>query len=181
MAGFVLKRSDIFPIGTSVGAYPASARLAGDRDAAPAAAAAVESQTVDAAGTATFVALAADTDYLFYALVGGQHRMTRGRTKTVTGPTSVQGAQGRAVGVATTTSGSAALTAVSATTGAFQVGQYVSGVGIPAGTYLIAGSGASWTMSAAATASGVGVAMEGHRAYSWRATVMRRRVAAGTS
>jgi hypothetical protein len=179
MASFTLNRSDLFPVGTTVGAYPFTA---GRRfqDLAPSQPA-TESQVVAVNGQAAFVALAADTDYLFYAFVGGQHRMTRGRTKTPTGVGSVQGAQGRAVGVATTSSGSTGLTGVSASSGAFQVGQQVSGPGIPAGTYLTGGSGASWTMSDKATASGVGAAVEGHRAYSWRAQVMRRRVAVGTS
>lgn len=181
MAGFILKRSDIFPIGTSVGAYPLLAAKHPGQDMAPAAAAAVESQTVDAAGTATFVALAADTDYVFYANVSGQHRQTKGRTKTVTGTSSVRGALGQAVGVATTSSGSASLTAVSATTGAFSIGQLISGPGIPAGARLIAGSGAAWTMDTKATASAVGAAVVADAGRSWAATVKARRVAVGTS
>lgn len=181
MATFVLKRSDLFPVGTSVGAYPASAARRSSQDMAPAAAAATESQVVDAAGTATFVALAADTDYVFYALVGGQHRYTKGRTKTATGVSSVRGALGQATGTANTTSGSAALSSVTATTGAFQVGQLISGPGIPAGTTLIAGSGASWTMSAKATATGTGVAVQADAGRTWAARLKARRVAIGTS
>lgn len=79
MAGFALaEREDWFPIGTSVGAYlPAQRRPYMKSSPLPPAApegAAVESQTISAAGTATWVALTALTEYELYAAVGGQHR-----------------------------------------------------------------------------------------------------------
>jgi hypothetical protein len=179
MASFNLARSDLFPVGTSVAAYPAAA-LRKSEDSVPSGAA-TESQVVGATGVAAFVALAADTDYVFFAVVGGQKRMTKGRTKTATGAQSVRGALGQATGVATTSSGSASLTAVSASTGAFAVGQLISGPGIPAGARLISGSGASWTMDTKATASGVGVAVVADAGNTWAARVKARRVAVGTS
>jgi hypothetical protein len=83
MAGFTLSKcEDYYPIGTSVGAYlPAQRRPyrpdGGGTPVRPAAApegAAVESQVVTAGGQAAFVALAASTKYVLYALVGGVHR-----------------------------------------------------------------------------------------------------------
>ena len=76
----------LFPIGTSVAAYPVSNWTNGiiDTSAVPLGSA-TETQTVDA-GTATtapvgaFVALAASTSYVAYASVGGRKRYVRFHT-----------------------------------------------------------------------------------------------------
>lgn len=189
-----LSRSDAFPVGTSVGIYPFTARRYGQ----PPTAAVIASGTVDAAGalSVTNAGILQGADYVAYAAVNGEHRYVTVRsTLDVT-------ATGRATGTATTTSGSAALTSVSASTGAFAIGQRVAGTGIPGGTFLIAGSGGSWTMSGPASASAAGVAIEGHGANPavtggtgqigqslvpvtvstrWQAKVRQRRAAIGTS
>lgn len=168
MPNLVVNRPDRFPNGTVVDAYPASARKA--RGDLPPGGPILETQTV-ASNIATFTTLAADTPYTFYAAATGQYLNQRLSTTDL----------GKAVGTGDTTSGSAALATVAATSGTFQIGQRITGPGIPPGTFLIAGSGASWTMSDKATASATGVALEGHGAYRWRARLMRRRAALGTS
>lgn len=65
-----LNRSDRFPVGTSVGAYPRRAHVVGGRPVG----AAVETHTVDAAGSLTFTTLTADEPYCLYALVGEANR-----------------------------------------------------------------------------------------------------------
>lgn len=65
-----VKRSDRFPVGTAVGAYPAQGRHV---DAKPAGAA-LETETVDATGTLTFTTLTADRGYNLYAEVAGGNR-----------------------------------------------------------------------------------------------------------
>lgn len=171
MASYTLNRSDLFPVGTAVSAFAVATPQTNVEGPTPGVA--VETQTVGAAGTAAFVALAADTPYVFYALVSGEHRKLRARVSSFD--------YGRAAGTGDTTSGSTALANVAATSGAFAVGQRVTGPGIPAGTFLVAGSGAAWTMSDKASATAVGVALEGHGAQRWRAVVKRRRLAIGTS
>jgi len=195
MATVTVNRSDLFPVGTSVGIYPpGSGRTYYD---GPPTAAVIQSATVDAAGllTVTDAGIVAGKTYVAYAAVGGQHRQVSARS------TLDKAITARATGTGDTTSGSAALANVSATTGAFAVGQRITGPGIPPGTYLIAGSGAAWTMSDKATASASTVALEGHGAAApvaggaggvgstlqplnitnWRAKVMQRRSIAGTS
>lgn len=75
----VNKRSDLFPVGTSCGVWPAAAQKDG---AAPAGPAAIASATVDSAGTLTVTnaGIVDQTPYVAYALVGGQHRYLRVRT-----------------------------------------------------------------------------------------------------
>jgi hypothetical protein len=75
----VLKRNDLFPVGTSCGIWPAAAPK---EDAPPAGPAAIASATVDAAGilTVTNAGIVDQTPYVAYALVGGQHRYLRVRT-----------------------------------------------------------------------------------------------------
>ncbi len=175
MANYTLNRADLFPAGTSVGAYPAVNLR--KWEGIPSGTA-TETQTVAAGGTAAFVALAADTEYLFY---GGGRWMKVKVAKTAAGASSNRASLGEATGTATTTSGSAALTLVTATVGDFKVGQMVTGAGIPAQTRLIAGSGANWTMDNKATASAAGVAITAYGGNTWAAKVKARRVAVGTS
>jgi hypothetical protein len=77
MASIVL-RSDRFPVGTSVGLYPVSQKTPG---VAPAAAA-VQTATVAADGTLTFVGLPDGTPYTTYATVGGVVTYVDARTET---------------------------------------------------------------------------------------------------
>lgn len=194
MPTITLARSDLFPVGQSVGIYADGAQ---NMEGGAPNGAAIASATVDAAGllTVTNAAILSLTRYVAAASVGGTWRYARCRsTLDVTD-------LGRATGTATLTSGSPAITSVVASTGAWAIGQRIvnapGSVGIPPGTFLVAGSGGSWTMSAAATASGAGVGIEGHGATvpvavlgatavtspisRWRARVMQRRSIAGTS
>lgn len=70
MATITVKRSDRFPVGTTVGAYPALARHFGT----PPSGAAVESHEVPTSGTLSFTTLAEGSKYVLYGLVGGEHR-----------------------------------------------------------------------------------------------------------
>jgi hypothetical protein len=66
-----VKRSDLFPVGTSVSAYPAAAAHFGLH----AAGAATETHVVDAAGACgPFTTLTADQPYVLFAAVGGEQR-----------------------------------------------------------------------------------------------------------
>lgn len=189
MATITVARSDLWPVGTSVGIYAAGAQ---NDNRAPNGAA-IASASVDSAGllTVTSGSLLSLTSYVAAASVGGVWRYARCRSTLDTFD------RGTAVGTVTT-NGTTALSSVSASSGAFAVGQRISGAGIPAGTRLVSGSGSSWVMSAAATASasGVAVSAEGARAgvavlgstvvpqtagTTWAARVAQRRVTAGTS
>lgn len=170
MATFILRRSDVFPVGTVVGAYPVTSPPAVD---GPPGGATTETATVAADGSATFTTLAADRVYTFAAQVAGTWRRVRGQVSAA--------ASARAVGTASTTSGSTALTAVTATSGAFVPGQLVTGPGIPPGTYIFGGSGSAFTMTDKATATATGVPIEGHGATTWRARARQRRHDRGTA
>lgn len=189
MATVTLARSDVFPVGTTVGIYPGNSINPG---LAPGSAL-IASAAVDAAGllTVTNAGILSLTPYIAAAQVNGTWQSLRVRS------TLDVFDYGRATGTATTTNASAALTSVSAATGAFAIGQRVVGPGIPGGTFLIAGSGNAWTMSDKATASAT-VSIEGHGAQAgaavlgatvvpsriatkWRAQLMQRRATAGTS
>jgi hypothetical protein len=172
MANYVLKRSDLFPVGTTVGAYPNATPAAGHDGAPPGTA--TESQVVDAAGTATFTTLTTDTPYVFSANVAGAWPKVRGRVGT---PLD----SGRTVGTGDITNGAATVANAAATVGTWRVGQRITGTGIPVGTYIRNISGATLTMSNNATATTVGVALEGHRGLAWSAKVAQRRNAIGTS
>jgi hypothetical protein len=63
---------------------------------------------------------------------------------------------------------------------AFQIGQIITGPGIPAGTTIINVVGDTLTISAAATATASQVALVAYGAAAWSAVVKRRRVAIGT-
>jgi hypothetical protein len=78
-----LNRCDRFPVGVSVGAYPANAK----RFEGPPAGAAVESHTVASDGSCgPFTELAAGTAYVAYALVGSAHRYVAFSTATWSPP-----------------------------------------------------------------------------------------------
>lgn len=66
-----IKRSDQFPIGTSVSAFPAAARKFGGKPSGPA----TETHVVDSLGAlGPFTLLVPDTSYVAYAEVEGKHR-----------------------------------------------------------------------------------------------------------
>src|SRR5687768_5903004 len=101
MATVTLRRSDIFPVGTTVGIYPARAQRFGQAPTA----AVVASAAVDAAGllTVTDAGILSYTGYVAYALVGSEHRYARLRSTL-----DVHDA-GTAVGTCDTTDTSVAL------------------------------------------------------------------------
>jgi hypothetical protein len=188
MATITLARSDLFPVGTLVGIYPDGSMPPGTQASSAPGAAAVATGTVAADGTLTVT----NASVASAASVSSVWNYCRVRS------TLDVFDYGRAVGTGDTVSGSAALANVVATTGAFAVGQRISGPGIPGGTFLIAGSGAAWTMSATATATGTTVALEGNGAQvpatnlgataipsrvrtGWAAQLRQRRQIAGTS
>lgn len=185
-----LNRPDLYPASTSVGIYPAGAQVSGQ----PPGAAAIASGTTDSAGalSVTNAGLLSLTQYVAYALVNGEHRYARLRS------TLDVMDYGRTVGTCTTSSGSASISSFSATSGAMAVGQRVVCANFPAGVYVVSGSGTAWVLSDKATASGTGVAIEGHGAQAaavnlgatavpqtqstkWAAKVRQRRAIAGTS
>jgi hypothetical protein len=75
MASIVAQVSDRFPVGTSVGAYPANSQVPG----AGASGSAIASATVAANGTVTITnaGIVDHTPYILYAAVNGQHRHMR--------------------------------------------------------------------------------------------------------
>jgi hypothetical protein len=188
MATVSINRPDLFGASATVGIYPADAKIDGQGPAS----AALASGTTDSAGalSVTSGSIPSNTKLVAYAAGTGNYCRCRSTLDVED--------RGTAVGTADTTSGSANLANVTASSGAFAQGQRISGTGIPAGTRLISGSGGSWVMSTAATANGTGVAVqaEGARvaaaglgsatvpqttATTWQSVVLQRRVAAGTS
>lgn len=168
-----ISRSDLWPVGTVVGIYPAGAHNPG---AAPTAAA-IATGTVDAAGalSVTNAGILSGTSYLAYASVGGEHRYARVRSTLDTHDRGVFTATGD------TTSGSATVSNASATVGTIQAGMRISGPGIPPGTEILNVSGGTLTLSDKATATAIGAALAGESAYAWRAKLRRRKIAIGTS
>jgi hypothetical protein len=144
MATVTIARSDLFPVGTTVGIYPAGAFPPANQVPSAPGAAAIASAAVAANGTLTVTdaGILSYTRYVAAANVGGTWVYARCRS------TLDAFDYGRALGTGDTVSGSTALANVVATSGAFAVGQRISGPGIPGGTFLRAGSGASWTMTA---------------------------------
>jgi len=173
MPNFVLNRSDLFPVGTTVGAYLNATPAAGHDGAPPGTA--VESQAIGAGGTATFTTLAADTPYVFAANVSGTWRKVRARIGD-----SIA-ARGIATGIGSTTSGSKTVTSASTTVGTFTVGQRIAGPGIEPGTRIRAVSGGTLTLTDNAKATGVGVALEAFGANDKAARIIRDRTGRGTS
>lgn len=78
MANLVLKRSDRYPVGTAVGAYPAGQRIKdGNPSGAP-----TETQTVAADGSLTFTTLLEGVPYVLWANVAGVPSYTAVRGST---------------------------------------------------------------------------------------------------
>jgi hypothetical protein len=135
MATVTLARSDAFPVGTTVGIYPAGAQRAGSSSPQAPTAAAIASAAVDAAGllTVTNAGILQGTDYVAAAQVGGVWQYVRCRS------TLDVADRGSASGTGTTASGSPVVTSPVATSGAFAVGQRISTVAagiIPPGTLV---------------------------------------------
>jgi hypothetical protein len=80
MATVTLNRSDLFPVGTSVGIYPGNSRPQA-KDGPPTSAV-IASGTVDAAGalSVTNAGILSYQTYQAYALVNGEHRFARLRS-----------------------------------------------------------------------------------------------------
>lgn len=172
MATLTCSRSDVFPPTATVTVHPLGAK----RDGQAPCGAAVASGTVDAAGALSITDsdIVSGTTFELYSLVGTEHRYLRARSTLDIFDT------GSAVGTGDTNS-TTALANVSASAGAFAIGQRITGPGIPAGTFLVSGSGASWVMSAAATATASSVALKADGAMVWKARLRRRRAALGTA
>lgn len=172
MATVLVNRSDLWPVGTSVGIYPAGSQT----DGAPGAPA-IASATVAADGslTVTNAGILSLTAYVAAAQVSGTWRYARVRSTLDTHDAGTFSATGD------TTNGSATVANASASAGTIQAGMRISGPGIPAGTTILTVSGGTLTLSANATATATGVALAGEGAYVWRAKLRRRRVALGTS
>jgi hypothetical protein len=133
----VTLRSDAFPVGTTVGVYPAGAQRVGQDPPGPPTAAAIASAAVDAAGllTVTNAGILQGVDYVASAQVGGVWRYVKVRSTLDVTDT------GSAVGTGTTTATSTQVTSPVASSGAFAVGQRISTVAagvIPPGTYIAA-------------------------------------------
>lgn len=78
-----IKRSDRFPVGTSVGAYPAANRKRAGKPSGVAA----ETHVVNSAGTlGPFTTLTADTSYVLYAEIEGEHRYVNLEDSSFTEP-----------------------------------------------------------------------------------------------
>lgn len=193
-----IARSDIFPVGTTVGIYPAGSQRPGQTPSGPPTAAVIATGVVDAAGnlSVTNAGILSYTPYVAYAQVSGEHRYARLRSTLDTYDYGV------ATFTANTASGANTLLSVSVSVGAVAIGQRVEGVGIPPGTFIVSGSGASWVMSDNATANGTGVTLRAYGASPsvtgggqgvgatpqpptqstrWAARVRQRRATAGTS
>lgn len=84
----VTGRNGLFPVGQSVGLYPAGALPAGTGAVKGASGPAVVSATVDAAGVLTFndPLVVAGVPYVAYAQVNGEHRALQVRSSSFTGP-----------------------------------------------------------------------------------------------
>jgi hypothetical protein len=157
--------------GANVSAYPA-ASLPGTRDGAPAGTA-VETVAASAAGVATHVTLANDTAYVLYQ--ASPYRAVRARIADSVTET------GRATATGTTSVGSVSVTAVTVTSGTVQVGQRITGPGIPSGARVKSFSAGTITLTDKATAAGTGVALELSGAKEAKARVLRDRDKRGTS
>lgn len=173
MATVTLSRSDLFPVGQSVGIYPGASRCAGG----PPTAAVIQSGTVDAAGALSVAdaGILAGAGYVAYALVNGEHRYVQLRS------TVDKFDDGGAIGTGDTSTGTLTILNASATSGSFREGQIITGPGIPPETRIFTISGATLTLDAKATASASGVALVAYGAFAWKAKVRQRQAALGTS
>jgi hypothetical protein len=198
VATISLTRPDVFPNGTVVGIYPAQSWRTGQNPQGPPTAAVIATGTVSGDNlSVTNAGILSYQSYVAAAQVGGVWQGLRCRSTLDVADI------GTATGTGNTTSGSATLSSVAATQGAFAIGQRVTGPGIPAGSFLIdnPGAGSTWTMSDKATATATGIALVAYGASpasvpsdqgvgakavpvptsTWRAKVAQRRNLSGTS
>lgn len=77
MANLVIDAREKFPVGTVVGAYPATSLTAGAGYDRQPSGTPVEEQTVAAGGTLTYTTLVNGTPYVLAAVVGGNARSIR--------------------------------------------------------------------------------------------------------
>lgn len=97
MPTVTIARSDIFPVGTSVGIHPAGSQRPGVAPAGgPPTSAAIASGTVDAAGnlSVTNAGILSYTPYVAYALVNGEHRYARLRSTADSHGSVIRGRRG---------------------------------------------------------------------------------------
>lgn len=138
MPSVTITRPDLFPTGTTVGIYPPGSKVSGQLPgAAPIATGNVAADTV----TITNAGILQGVDYEAYALVGGEYRYLKVRS------TLDVASLGRGAGTGTTTNGSAVVTGLTASSGAFATGQRISTTtataAIPPGTRIHAMSTAA--------------------------------------
>jgi hypothetical protein len=172
MPSVALTRPDAFPDGTSVGIYPASSRNPGD---VPTAAVIASGTVASNALSVTNAGILQGVGLVAYAKVGSEHRYVALRSTLDVSDTGIGSGTGN------TTNGSASVTSAVASSGSFQIGQRISGPGIPPGARIKAISGGTLTLTDKATATASGVALTAEHAGSWRAQVDRRKDKIGTS
>jgi hypothetical protein len=176
MATVTLRRSDLFPVGTTVGIYPRGSGAPAGYDGPPRSAV-LASAIVDAAGllTVTDPAVLSGTDYNAYAKIGSEHRYARVRS------TLDVHDYGRVVGTGDITSGSFTILNAAASSGSFQIGQVLSGPGIKPGTTINNIVGGTLAIDQAATATTIGVALQGEGGKRWVGRVKTRKALIGTT
>jgi hypothetical protein len=162
MATVTIARSDLFPVGTTVGIYPAGAFPPANQTPSAPGAAAIASAAVAANGTLTVTdaGILSYTRYVAAANVGGTWVYARCRS------TLDAFDYGRALGTGDTVSGSAALANVVATSAATATGT----------TVALEGNGAQ------VPAANLGAtAVPSRIRTGWQAQLAQRRSIAGTS
>lgn len=82
VVSLVVNRSDVFPVGVSVSAYPAAAR----HDFIHAVGTATETKTVQNDGSLTFVELDETSPYVLYAEVAGKDKYIQVRNQAFSEP-----------------------------------------------------------------------------------------------
>lgn len=78
----IVNRSDRFPVGTSVGAYPRANRKFGGAPSGEA----LETHVVNAAGALEYTTIPQGVPYTLYAFVAGEHRYVDVEESTWTAP-----------------------------------------------------------------------------------------------
>lgn len=137
MAQVVLKASDRYPVGTSVSAY-ASSRSAfppltgtAAQGAIAPAGASVATATVAADGTLTFVNLAADSQFVAYALLGSIHTYLQFSTRDAVAATAAE------VNRLSGASGTPNFSAEAVFTETTAAGVYTGSIAVPAGATIL--------------------------------------------
>jgi hypothetical protein len=174
MATVTLRRTDLWPVGTTVGIYPGGS-VPADVTTHPTQLS-LATAVIDAAGllTVTDAAILSYTDYVAAAAdAAGTWHYARCRSTL-----DIQ-ERGIVTGTLDIDETAVATNAV-ATVGSFQIGQRLSGTGIRPGTLIQNVVGGTLALSQTASATATGVAVQGEGGLRWKATIMRRRAAIGT-